>query len=104
MKRFLGILTVALCVGLTSLAMAKEQGGKKVKLNASIGISDTLKQAQSAKMSVTVYLRGGEKLQGKVADVSSSQVVLAELANRDFYDALVLIADISAIEVRAREE
>lgn len=51
---------------------------------------------------VTVRLVSGEELTGRVAAVGGSVVHLAELARRDFYDAVVRIDQISALILRMR--
>jgi small nuclear ribonucleoprotein (snRNP)-like protein len=52
---------------------------------------------------VYVHLRGGKTLQGFIKSVGDNMIHLEKLANRDFYDALVRIEDISAIEVKFRD-
>lgn len=51
---------------------------------------------------VTVRLEGGEELTGTVRTVGTKVVHLSDLANRDFYDAVVEIEDISAVVIRVR--
>lgn len=52
---------------------------------------------------VTVDLRSGKTLQGYVRSVGNSLLHIEKLAGKDFYDALVRIEDISAIEVKFRD-
>lgn len=56
-----------------------------------------------ARARALVHMRSGEVLEGVVASVADHHVVLSGLANREFYDAVIRIDDISAIEVRARD-
>ena len=51
---------------------------------------------------VTLLLRSGKEYGGTVGDVRSQSVVLKSIAGKEFYDALVRIDDISAIEIRNR--
>jgi hypothetical protein len=52
--------------------------------------------------SVTLRLRAGEELGGKVQAVGEHVVHLAQLSGRDFYDAVVRVDSIDAVMVRAR--
>lgn len=52
---------------------------------------------------VHVHLRSGKTLQGYVKSVGTHCVHLEKLAGRDFYDALVRLEDISAVEVKIRD-
>lgn len=74
-----------------------------MQLDANTGIKDTLQQAMDLPAHVSVHMRNGETLGGKVASLGDHHVVLAELTNREFYDAMIRIEDISAIEVRASD-
>ena len=74
-----------------------------MRLDPNLSFKDTLQQAMHGADRVTVHLRGGGTLEGDVGVVADHHVVLAGLADRDFYDAVVRIEDISAIEVRARD-
>ncbi len=74
-----------------------------MQLDPKLSFKDTLQQAMAVPIRVTVHLRSGESLAGNIAGVGDHNVVLSSLSNRDFYDAVVRIEDISAIEVRARD-
>ncbi len=52
---------------------------------------------------VYLLLRSGQTIQGYVKSVGDHFVHLERLAGRDFYDALVRIDDISAVEAKFRE-
>ena len=52
---------------------------------------------------VQLLLRSGQTVQGYVKSVGDHFVHLERLAGKDFYDALVRIDDISAVEARFRE-
>jgi small nuclear ribonucleoprotein (snRNP)-like protein len=52
---------------------------------------------------VHVHLRSGKTFQGYVKSVGDHFVHLEKLAGRDFYDVLIRIEDISAIEVKFRD-
>jgi hypothetical protein len=52
---------------------------------------------------VHLLLRSGQTVQGYIKSVGDHFVHLERLAGKDFYDALVRIEDVSAIEARFRE-
>jgi hypothetical protein len=57
-------------------------------------------QANAGK-AVELHLRSGEKLGGRVGQVTDSVVYLSHLTGAEFYDAFVDVKDISAVVVRA---
>ena len=74
-----------------------------MKLSTHESMSETLLRAKNEKAAVTVYLQSGAAFCGKVGDVGDYWLVLAKLEGREFYDAVVKIGDINALQVRARE-
>ena len=54
----------------------------------------------SAGKTVELHLRSGEKMGGKVAEVTDNVVHLSNLTGAEFFDAFVDIKDISAVVIR----
>jgi len=52
--------------------------------------------------SVTLYLVSGQTITGVVDDVKGNLLHLGKISQKDFYDALVAIDRISAIEMKVR--
>lgn len=52
---------------------------------------------------VLIHLRSGKTLQGYVKSVGEHLVHLEKISGRDFYDALIRMEDITAVEGRFRE-
>lgn len=52
---------------------------------------------------VFIHLKSGETLQGNVKAVGNNLVHLEKLNGKDFYDALINIEEINAIEAKFRE-
>lgn len=71
------------------------------RFDVGISVKETLKSLVGK--DVHVHLRSGKTLQGYVKSVGDVLVHLEKLAGRDFFDALVRIEDISAIEVKFRD-
>jgi hypothetical protein len=68
--------------------------------NPDFPLADTLKSLE--KKRVFVHLRTGHTLQGILGDVGTEFFVLTQLAQRDFYDAIVRQGDVAAVEVQIR--
>ncbi|MBF0526000.1 MAG: hypothetical protein HQK56_12995 [Deltaproteobacteria bacterium] len=52
--------------------------------------------------SVTVFLASGQTITGVVTNVKGNLLHLGKLSQKEFYDALISIDRISALEMRAR--
>jgi hypothetical protein len=96
MKRWISVLVF----GWTIAATAAFGDGP---LNASSSMADNLRSLLAAKKSVTVVLEGGQTYTAKIGPVSNDYVLLSELSGKEFFDALVDIDAIAAIEVRVRD-
>ena len=75
-----------------------------MELNVAFGLADTLRQAEAEKCKVSLRLRGGQNVDGIVGAVGDHFVVLTRLTGREFFDALVRLDDISALEVQVRKK
>jgi hypothetical protein len=71
------------------------------KFEVSLSIKDNLKMYTGK--DVVIHLRSCKTLQGYIQSFGSDFVHLEKLAGKDFYDALVRIDDISAIQVKFRQ-
>jgi hypothetical protein len=55
----------------------------------------------NAGKTVELHLRSGEKIAGKVGQVTDNVVYLSHLTGAEFYDAFVDLKDVSAVVIRA---
>ncbi|HEV3099701.1 MAG TPA: hypothetical protein VGY75_08295 [Candidatus Udaeobacter sp.] len=55
----------------------------------------------NADKAVELHLRSGEKIGGRVSQVTDNIVYLSHLTGAEFFDAFVDVKDISAVVVRA---
>jgi hypothetical protein len=85
---------IAATIGCSSL-LAQEK--PTIQPNATVL---SILQANAGK-AVELHLRSGEKLGGRVGQVTDSIVYLSHLTGAEFYDAFVDVKDISAVVVRA---
>lgn len=72
--------------------------------NPAHSFADALKQAKAEKSKVTVHLRGNATFSGNVGEVGDHHVVIAELSGKEFFDAMIRIDQITAIEARVRSK
>src|SRR6188508_1649427 len=92
------IVLSAILVGTASAVRA--QGGEAAVLNASQSMGDNLRHLAEAKKTVELLLRNGKSYKGKLGAVGDHSVVVTQIAGRDFFDALVLIDEVVAVEVQ----
>ena len=70
-------------------------------------LNDTIKEALLSalreKKPIFVLLKSGKEYNGIIKMAGLHCVALEQKGNRSFYDAIIRIEDISAIEIRVRE-
>jgi hypothetical protein len=93
MKRYSLLLGIIVTITCSSL-LAQEKAA--LQPNATVV---SLLQGSAGK-SVELHLRSGEKLGGKVAQVTDNIVHLSNLTGAEYFDAFVDVKDISAVVVR----
>jgi hypothetical protein len=89
---FFGIIAAA--IGCSSL-LAQEKPA--LQPNATVL---SILQGNAGK-SVELHLQSGDKIAGRVGQVTDNIVYLSHLSGAEFYDAFVDVKDISAVVVRA---
>ena len=70
------------------------------QLNPAFTIADNL--AALTGRTATVHLSSGQSLTGVVKEVGTHLLHLEKIAQREFFDAVIRIESISAVETRAR--
>jgi hypothetical protein len=89
------LLGSVLLWGGTAAAADTPGGGSAIPAGE---IPDVLR-ARSGKP-VTLQLRSGKEYGGTVAEVRADSVVLRTLTGKEFFDAIVRLDDVSAVELR----
>jgi len=74
---------------------------ERVKFDLGSSLADNIKAF--AGKDIFIHLKSGKTMQGYVKSVGNGLLHLEKLTGKDFYDALVKIEDISAIEAKFRE-
>ena len=93
MKHLLLLVTIV-AAGVACSVFAQE----KTSLQPNATVVSLL--SGSAGKSVELHLRSGEKMGGKVAQVTDNVVHLSNLTGAEYFDAFIDVKDISAIVVR----
>ena len=83
---------------ITTLACATSSAQDKTGLQANASVAGILQG--SAGKSVELHLRSGEKMGGKVAQVTDNIVHLSNLTGAEYFDAFIDMKDVSAVVVR----
>ena len=73
-------------------------------LNAQASMRDNLNLLMAAKKPVVVILKNGTSYRATIGSVGDHFVVLTQPAQKEFFDVLVAIDEIAALEARAREQ
>lgn len=102
------LLITALLLGMTgsgtcvapNICSAAEAAGTGPQINLEITLAENLKAFQGK--TVTVTLSSGQAVSGMVKDVKNGLLHLEKLAQKEFFDAVVIIDKISTVEVRVR--
>jgi hypothetical protein len=87
---------------LAAVAAAPSWAQEAGALDATRTLRDNLKQLQASGKPAELVLKNGKSYGGKLAAVGDHAVVVTEVTGREFFDALIVIDDIVAVEVRAR--
>ncbi|PYK53390.1 MAG: hypothetical protein DME48_12020 [Verrucomicrobia bacterium] len=95
MKRYSLLLGIIVAAVACSSLMAQEKA--TIQPNATV---ISILQGNAGK-TVELHLRSGEKVGGRIGQVTDNIVYLSHLTGAEFYDAFVDVKDISAVVIRA---
>jgi small nuclear ribonucleoprotein (snRNP)-like protein len=95
-------ILVLFCMAGLVFSVHTVQAAREMQLYAGIDLQDNLLAFKGK--SVTITLSSGKQMTGIVKDVKNNLLHLERLSLKDFYDALLRIDHISAIEARVRQE
>ena len=99
------VMVVIMCWGVSFFSPSQSEARitniEGAKFDTSISMADNLKGFIGKH--VYLHLKSGITLQGYLKAVGKNLIHLEKLAGKDFYDALISIEEISAMEARFRE-
>ncbi|HYY34980.1 MAG TPA: hypothetical protein VE867_01270 [Candidatus Binatia bacterium] len=96
MKPYSLLLRIIIVVALTCSSLLAQE---KAVLQPNVTVLGVL-QGNAGK-TVELHLRSGEKIGGRVGQVTDNVVYLSRLTGAEFYDAFVNVGDVSAVVIRA---
>ena len=73
-----------------------------MELKATHGFQEVFDHARAEKKRVTVHLSTGASMNGYVGSAGNHHIVLKALSQRDFFDAMIDLGQIAAVEVQTR--
>ncbi len=79
---------------------AAEAPGTAPQINLDLTLADNLLSFQGK--TVTITLTSGQTISGIVKNVKNGYLHLEKLVQKDFFDAIIVIDKINAVEVRVR--
>jgi hypothetical protein len=94
MKRYSLLVAIIITAVICASSFAQDKAG--LQPNATVV---SLLQGSAGK-SVELHLRSGEKMGGKIAQVTDNIVHLSNLTGAEYFDAFIDVKDISAVVVR----
>ena len=94
MKRYLPLLIIVIATLTCSSLLAQE----KAALQSNATVLSVLQG--SVGKTVELHLRSGEKMGGKVAQVTDNIVHLSNLTGAEYFDAFVDVKDVTAVIIR----
>jgi hypothetical protein len=104
-KKLMIVLLLTLMVsGLLAVPIifsAAEPQGTTPQLDVNIPLTENLTGLKGK--TVTVTLSSGQAISGTVKDVKNGLLHLERLSQKDFFDAVIVVDKISAVEVRVRQ-
>ncbi len=100
MKTFFFSLIVGLLFSTSPLFSQEKQ---ELKLSSVFSIPKLLDTAKEQKIKVEVVLKNGKSYKGFVGDVGNNTCVITQLDGKNFFDALILVEEIVAVEVQTRK-
>jgi hypothetical protein len=100
------VIALIMVFGVNSILISQgysagEEGTKEVaRFDVNTSMVDNLAPLKGK--SVTVTLSTGQAITGTVSDVKGNLLHLSRVSQRDFYDALIAVDHIAAIETKVR--
>ncbi len=98
MRKALGIIAIAVSLGLVALPAAAQE--QKFEIRTGESVKTVLDDAVGK--TVTLLMVSGQELTGTVAKVGDHAVQLSRLSGRDYYDGVVLLERVDGVILKVR--
>ena len=97
-RRMMGLVALVVLLGASAMAHAEEV---KNGLSAAGRVRDALTKLGDGR-EVELVLDNGKSYRGKLGGVGSETVLLTQIAGKEFYDVLIELDEVAAVELRVR--
>lgn len=95
----MGLVAATLALSAGSFAIAEESA--KAGLTTAGSLRDALTRLGEGR-DVELVLTNGKSYRGKLGTVGSDTVLLTNIAGKEFYDVLIVLDEVAAVELRVR--
>jgi hypothetical protein len=92
-----GVLAAALSLGAAGPGYAQDKPG----LGTTGSIADALGKLGDGR-DVEIVLTNGKSYRGKLGSVGKDTVLVTQIAGKEFYDVLIALDEVAAVELRVR--
>jgi hypothetical protein len=93
------MLAATLLVGAATVGRADEPA--KAGLTTTGSLKDALSRLGEGR-DVEIVLSNGKSYRGKLGTVGNDTVLLTQIAGKEFYDVLIVLDEVAAVELRVR--
>ncbi len=94
-----GMLATALVLGAVAVGRADDAGKPGLSTTGSMG--EALAKLGEGR-DVELVLSNGKSYRGKLGSVGKDTVIVTQLAGKEFFDVLIDLDEVAAVELRAR--
>lgn len=94
-----GLIITTLLMSTVRLGHADE--ANKLGLVTSGSMGDALRRLGEGR-EVELVLTNGKSYRGKLGSIGNDTVILSQIAGKEFYDVLIALDEVAAVELRAR--
>ncbi len=74
-----------------------------MKLNINDTIKDILTKSIKFDKTIDIHLKSNKSFKGKIQTIGQHCVLIKQIGDRSFFDVIIYISDISAVEIQVRE-
>ena len=97
----LAVALLAATLAFGTLAIAHAEDAPKPGLSTAGSLRDALTKLGEGR-DVEIVLTNGKSYRGKLGTVGNDTVILTQITGKEFYDVLIVLDEIAAVELRVR--
>ena len=98
----MNVVRKSLLAGLLALTLTTSVAAEDVKIDVKSDNPVQMTLESLVGKDVTLKLRSGQEIAGKVSEVGKTAVHVAQLKGMEFFDAVVRLDDVSVVVMRAK--